>query len=864
MFKNMSIKLRLIMVISLLASLLVAVGTIALVGMHKTNKGLKTVYEDRTVPMGQLADLRRMGLGGLLLVADSLQDPTPAEISKHTALIDADQATTRKIWDAYLATYLTPEEAVLAKQFGEDQQRYVDDGLTPAIAALRAGDIDEAKVQFEKANTLYAPVAKGTQDLMDLQLDVAKAEYTAAQHRYTTLFGISSTTLILGTLVAGVCAFFLLRAIVRPLKAAVGYFEKIGEGHYQNDIRIDSMDEAGRVLAALKTMQCKLHADVTEAKRVAADFGGQFDAISKAQAVIEFSMDGKIISANENFLNTMGYSLTEIQGQHHSIFVEPAFRASADYRQFWDKLNRGEYDGGQYKRIGKGGKEVWIRATYNPIVDEHGKPCKVVKFASDITDVKLKYADCEGQIAAISKAQAVVEFKLDGTLVAANENFCRVLGYAAEELKGKHHSMIADPAYSARPEYRHFWDKLSRGEYDAGQYKYVGRGGKEVWVQASYNPILDMNGTPFKVVNYATDITEQVMCTNDMGRVLGALAKGDLTETVTREYTGAFRQVRADANAAVAQLSQIIAQINEATESITTASREIADGNADLAERTAEESSSIQETASSMEELTSTVKQNADNATQANQLAASASTVAVKGGQVVDQVVETMGSINEASKKIVEIISVIDGIAFQTNILALNAAVEAARAGEQGRGFAVVASEVRSLAQRSAAAAKEIKRLIGDSVERVDSGSKLVDQAGKTMEEIVGSIKRVTDIMAEITAASQEQSIGIEHVSQAIAQMDQVTQQNAALVEQAAAAAESLQEQAQTLSGAVGMFRLDSTQSVTVERRGPNRATNVERIAPTRSAAHTPVHRPAPLTVPSQAKTGTDDEWTEF
>ncbi|MBI4290813.1 MAG: methyl-accepting chemotaxis protein, partial [Betaproteobacteria bacterium] len=246
-------------------------------------------------------------------------------------------------------------------------------------------------------------------------------------------------------------------------------------------------------------------------------------------------------------------------------------------------------------------------------------------------------------------------------------------------------------------------------------------------------------------------------------------------------------------------LSGVIGQINQAASTITTASHEIAAGNTDLSQRTEEQASSLEETASSMEELTSTVKQNAENAKQANQLALGASAVAVKGGSVVSQVVETMSSINESSKKIVDIIGVIDGIAFQTNILALNAAVEAARAGEQGRGFAVVASEVRNLAQRSAAAAKEIKTLIGDSVDKVGAGTKLVDEAGKTMEEVVASVKRVTDIMGEITAASQEQSAGIEQVNQAITQMDEVTQQNAALVEEAAAAAESMEEQARNL-----------------------------------------------------------------
>jgi methyl-accepting chemotaxis protein len=256
-------------------------------------------------------------------------------------------------------------------------------------------------------------------------------------------------------------------------------------------------------------------------------------------------------------------------------------------------------------------------------------------------------------------------------------------------------------------------------------------------------------------------------------------------------------------------LSKIVTQVRSGTDTIATASSEIAAGNLDLSSRTEQQASSLEETASSMEELTSTVKQNADNARQANQLAASASDVAMQGGQVVSQVVDTMGAINASAKKIVDIIGVIDGIAFQTNILALNAAVEAARAGEQGRGFAVVASEVRNLAQRSAAAAKEIKILIGDSVEKVETGSKLVGQAGVTMQEIVESVKRVTDIMSEITAASQEQTSGIEQINQSITQMDQVTQQNAALVEEAAATAESLQEQAASLSEVVSVFKLD-------------------------------------------------------
>ncbi|PTQ78894.1 methyl-accepting chemotaxis protein [Nitrosomonas oligotropha] len=317
-------------------------------------------------------------------------------------------------------------------------------------------------------------------------------------------------------------------------------------------------------------------------------------------------------------------------------------------------------------------------------------------------------------------------------------------------------------------------------------------------------------------------------------------------------------------------LVDLVSKVRRDADQIATVASEIASGNSDLSQRTEEQASSLEETASSMEELTSTVRQNADNARQANQLAVGASEVAVKGGAVVGQVVQTMSSINESSKKIVDIISVIDGIAFQTNILALNAAVEAARAGEQGRGFAVVATEVRTLAQRSAAAAKEIKELISDSVRKVDNGTRLVDEAGATMNEIVSSVKRVTDIMAEISAASQEQSSGIEQVNQAVTQMDEVTQQNAALVEEAAAAAESMQEQAQALTHAVTIFKLSSSNHATATPIRRNRSSTVAKL-PNRGPAtkKLPVNSTAnSASVPVQSRKvaagGGGDDWEEF
>lgn len=355
---------------------------------------------------------------------------------------------------------------------------------------------------------------------------------------------------------------------------------------------------------------------------------------------------------------------------------------------------------------------------------------------------------------------------------------------------------------------------------------------------------------------------------NEAVDIANRVASGDLTSKIvvpdTKAATGKLIQALKDMND---NLVDLVGKVRMSTDQIATASSQIATGNLDLSHRTEEQASNLEETASSMEELTSTVKQNADNASQANQLAEGASQVAVKGGAVVGQVVETMKSISESSHKIVDIISVIDGIAFQTNILALNAAVEAARAGEQGRGFAVVATEVRTLAQRSAAAAKEIKELINDSTNKVDEGTRLVDEAGTTMEEIVTAVRRVTDIMSEISAASGEQSTGIEQVNQAVTQMDEVTQQNAALVEEAAAAAESMQDQAKALTQAVGTFRISGSQSSSSTVKRSNRpassgsVTKIQsRPAPAKKAAVNSDSSPAPRKVAS----GGGEDWEEF
>lgn len=323
----------------------------------------------------------------------------------------------------------------------------------------------------------------------------AFATYDSIQ---TTLFA----SLAIAAGVIAVVGYLIGDASARRIGAIKEALATLANKHIPDIPNLDDKDEIGDMARSM--------AEIKEATVLNADFTGQVDAINKSQAVIHFNLDGTIITANDNFLNTLGYTLDEIRGKHHSMFAEPAYAVSAEYITFWEKLNRGEYDANEYMRIGKGGKEIWIQASYNPIRDVDGNLVKVVKYATDITDQVVKNADFTGQVEAISKSQAVIQFNLDGTIITANENFLQTLGYTLEEIQGKHHSMFAEPTYAASPEYAAFWDKLNRGEYDANEYMRIGKGGKEVWIQASYNPIRDVNGRLVKVVKYATDITEQV------------------------------------------------------------------------------------------------------------------------------------------------------------------------------------------------------------------------------------------------------------------------------------------------------------------------------------------------------------------
>lgn len=770
------------------------------------------------------------------------------------------------------------------------------------------------------------------------------------------------------------------------------------------------------------------------------ELGDKLEAVSRTQAVIEFKPDGTILHANENFLAVMGYRLEDIVGRHHSMFVDEKERNGNEYQEFWRSLNRGDHFVKEYRRIASGGREVWIYGSYNPLVDDNGRVYKVIKFATDITEQRLKaYFEAALSGAVQSTSANIMIADPDRKIIYMNDAVTELLTEAESDLRkdipsfsvrdiiggsmdrfhknpahqmrlldelkstynaeisvgGRVFGLIANPVFAedkrrlgtvvewqdltkekelqaqqAKAEKAAIFNRIIKEAVDntttnimiadadrviiymndavknmlrsaesdlrkaipdfsvdtilggsmdrfhknpahqmslldkltATYRAQISVGGRTFALIA--NPIFSEDGTRLgSIVEWidrteelatADDVTRLVTAAgsgdftaridtegkdgfflelstglnslvevaeqglNDVARVLGALAEGDLTERISADYQGTFDELKTYCNKTTESLTSMIGDIRNVADTIYTASSEIASGNSDLSNRTEQQASSLEETASSMEELTSTVRTNSDNAKQANVLADQATQMADQGGTLINQVVDTMAAINESAQKIEDIIGVIDGIAFQTNILALNAAVEAARAGEQGRGFAVVASEVRTLAQRSANAAKDIKGLISDSVSKIESGNTLVGQSGEAMGDIVTAIKRVNDIMAEIAAASAEQSSGIEEVSTAVSQMDEMTQQNAALVEEAAAAAESLQSQANELNRYVSLFRLSDSESVSLAPQA--------KLAPPKSSSKS--RMPAPKAAPTgklpNPGGSDDDEWETF
>lgn len=735
-FKHFNIKTRLIAMASLLSVLLLVIGGIGLLCINNTKESLRSVYENRLLPISQIASIQTLLLSNRLAIADSLNNPTSEAILKNTAEVEQNIDKITKLKDAYMATPLTDEEKILADQFAEHRKYFVADGLKPAIAALRTNDITQAyRIVADKINILYPPVGKSIQQLLQLQLDVAKQELVAVQSNYEVIRNISIALIAVGIPVVLWLGLAMIPVIIHPLEASIIHFSQIAQGNYKNFIEIQHNNEVGKVMEAIKSMQTRLGCDVAETKRIA-------DENLLVKIALDNVSTGVMIADNNGEIIYVNKSASDILGK-----AEQGIRDNfPDFSV--DKLLGSKIDG------------------------FHKNPEHHLQLLASLTDTYVASMELGGRFVAIAVNPVINDQGVHlGSVVEWQDRTDEV---AVE----KEVSTIV--VASSMGDFSQRFDLHGK----AGFLRELGEG---------LNQLLYTSATGL----------------NEVVRVLDALSRGDLTETITNDYQGTFGQLKEDSNTTVEKLKRIINQIRDATDNINTGAKEITSGNQDLSYRTEQQSASLQETAASMQELTSTVQANTANAKQANQLVIDASEIAGRGGVIVGQVVSTMDEINEASHKIGDIVSVIDDIAFQTNILAFNAAVEAARAGAHGQGFAVVAEEVRHLAQRAATSAAEIKSLIEGSVGKINVGSKLATQAGFAMEEILSSIGGVSSMMSEITAASVEQAAEIEQINLAITQMDNVIQQNAALVEQAAVAAESLEEQAQSLAVIVSCFRID-------------------------------------------------------
>lgn len=564
----------------------------------------------------------------------------------------------------------------------------------------------------------------------------------------------------------------------------------------------------------------KVASDITEAALRNAEQVGKIAAIDRSQAVIEFAVDGTILTANHNFLQTTGYVLEEVQGKHHRMFCTPELAASEDYAGFWKRLGAGEFESGVFERRAKDGRPIWLRATYNPILDADGTVLKIVKFASDITRRTLENAEFRGKVAAIDRAQAVIEFDLTGTVLSANDNFLQATGYTRDEVVGRHHRIFCEPEYAATQEYADFWERLGAGEYVTGEFRRVAKDGSDLWLQATYNPILDASGNPVKIVKFATAITAEkiaaaevegkldaveraqaviefdldgnVLTANDnflraIGYSLREIAGQHHSMFCTQEYvvseeyrdfwlrlgkgeliSGRFERVgkfgrpvhiQASYNPIFDLDGDVMKIVKYAYDTTAQVERD-----RQIAEHTREMTDSAADLARSIEEI-------ASSSTAAMELAQETGVNADQGSEALRASLEAIALIQRSSASIGEIVRVMSEIANQTNLLAFNASIEAARAGEHGVGFSIVAGEVRKLAERSSEAAQQISKLIDESAERVTQGSEVSKRAGDAFERIVGSVARTNEVITRISDATREQQQTSQAVSELIARI---------------------------------------------------------------------------------------------
>lgn len=891
-FDNLKISWKLQLCFAVISSLTLVVTVVIITGVTSLRENLRIVYEDYTIAGTNLAHTSNNLTRHRYVVRLANTASDQVGVDQSIAAANKLKAELIKPLNVYAATTLRKshggrDEAHDLQDFRDKLDKYFSTAdRMLAFAHERAGRDDKADPAGLRAKTPDALIKETDQKLegalaaldellvtvADVGKDMNEEGSTIGEKAIWTLIGSMALLAILGF----VLGYIVTRLIVTNMANLLAAAQAIGNGNLDARSTVSTKDEVGQLAQVFNDMGRNLQSAAVKQAEVTAmaqeqalkfeqerdNWQDEFkvrDAIMNLTTnVSEFDLDGNIVSLNEKFCEVSKYSKEELMGKSLAVVRHPDMSGEV-IKQMWETIEKGKIFHGVVKNRRKDGTPYYEDAVMAPVLGKNGKPRKYVGVRYDITEQEVARQQMKGIVDAIDRMYATAEFTMQGTVLTANENFLKCMGYGLDELRGQHHRIFCEPAYASTGEYAAFWEKLNRNQVDRGTYRCVGKGGREVWLRASYNPILDELGRPMKVVAFTTDITGEKQAeiavdgliaaaaggqlkerietsrfegqakqlTENFNRlldavikpwqeaqeVLWALSNCDLTKSMTGDYQGDFEQIKDSINRAISKLQEAMVTVREATESVSLSAEEITKGNEDLSQRTTQQAASLEETSSAMEEMTATVKQNADNARQANQLAVAARDVAAKGGAVTGSAVEAMGEINKSSKKIADIITVIDEIAFQTNLLALNAAVEAARAGEHGRGFAVVAAEVRNLAQRSATAAKEIKGLINESIQRVAEGSELVNQSGQTLNEIVTSVKRLTDIIAEISAASQEQASGIDQVNTSVMQMDQATQQNAALVEEVTAASQSMRTQSLSLRKQVLSFKIKVTEA---------------------------------------------------
>lgn len=533
------------------------------------------------------------------------------------------------------------------------------------------------------------------------------------------------------------------------------------------------------------------------------------DALYTSAAVAEFTAQGIFVDASDAFLKITGYSRNDVINQHHSLLMPLEDKKSPAYTAFWENLRQGHAQTGEFHRIGKNGQDIWLQASYMPVRGAKGRIDRIVKLALDVTQGHQKAVQDAATLRAINHSQAVIRFKPDGTILDANAVFSEVMGYSLEEIKGKHHSMFVDPKFVAGDEYKQFWKRLAAGEFFVASYPRIGKNHRDVWLQASYNPVLDERGNVVEIIKVASDITS----TQQIGQALKSLAAGNLCAEITHPLVGSLDEIRVAFNDSTSTMRLALLNILTTAENIRTNSRGLSESANMLSQRAEQQAAGLEETAAALEQITNSVHNLTESTVRMRGVAKQANSEAESSSEVVEDAVQTMAKIDQNAKQISHIIEVIDEIALQTNLLALNAGVEAARAGDAGRGFAVVATEVRALAQRSAEAAKEIKTLINASGKVVTAGVDSVTNAHKSLGLVADYIRTIDQAVGETAVGAKEQSHALSQVNAAMNEIDKVTQANAAMAEETAAASQTLAQEAENISLLLGRFNVGRSSS---------------------------------------------------